>query len=86
VRRKFTGFEDARGRRGILQGLQRTARSRFPRLDTNEEQRDPHLRSADFFEVDRYPEITFESTRVVSIDEESAHLYGNLTMHGITQR
>ena len=52
---------------------------------TNDEQRDAHLRSADFFDADTYPEITFESTRIEAIDAESSRVYGNLTMHGVTR-
>jgi polyisoprenoid-binding protein YceI len=44
-----------------------------------------HLRSADFFDVETFPEITFESTRVEPIDENSSRVWGNLTMHGITR-
>ena len=54
-------------------------------IDTGEAQRDTHLRSADFFDVDAFPEITFESTRVEPIDENSSRVWGNLTMHGITR-
>jgi polyisoprenoid-binding protein YceI len=54
-------------------------------IDTNEEQRDAHLRSPDFFNAEEYPEITFESTRVEPIDEDSSHVYGNLVMHGIAR-
>jgi polyisoprenoid-binding protein YceI len=53
-------------------------------IDTGEAQRDTHLRSADFFDADRFPEITFESTRVEPIDDNSSRVWGNLTMHGIT--
>src|SRR5579871_2273588 len=52
---------------------------------TNDEQRDAHLRSADFFAADTYPEITFESTRIEAIDGESSRVYANLTMHGVTR-
>ena len=54
-------------------------------IDTGEEQRDAHLRSADFFDAEAFPEITFESTRVEPIDEDSSRVWGNLTMHGITR-
>ena len=66
------------------------SRARRPRtvkvasITTNEEQRDAHLRSADFFNAEEYPEITFESTRVEAIDDESSRVIGNLTMHGVT--
>ena len=53
-------------------------------IDTGEAQRDKHLRSAEFFNVEEFPEITFESTRVEAIDDESSRVYGNLTMHGVT--
>jgi polyisoprenoid-binding protein YceI len=43
------------------------------------------MRSPDFFDADNYPEITFESTRVEAIDEESSRVTGNLTMHGVTR-
>jgi polyisoprenoid-binding protein YceI len=53
-------------------------------ITTGEDARDEHLRSADFFDAEQYPEITFESTRVEPIDDESSRVFGNLTMHGIT--
>jgi polyisoprenoid-binding protein YceI len=53
-------------------------------ITTGDDQRDEHLRSPDFFDAEQYPEITFESTRVEAIDDESSRVFGNLTMHGIT--
>jgi polyisoprenoid-binding protein YceI len=53
-------------------------------IDTREEQRDAHLRSADFFEVEKYPHLTFESTRVEGTPEDLA-IYGKLTIRGITR-
>jgi polyisoprenoid-binding protein YceI len=53
-------------------------------ISTNQEQRDEHLRSADFFDAGQYPEIRFESTAIERIDEESYRVAGELTIHGVT--
>ena len=53
-------------------------------VDTNQEARDEHLRSADFFEVDKYPEISFSSTRIEQVDDETVKITGDLTLHGET--
>ncbi|HKK71984.1 MAG TPA: YceI family protein [Candidatus Krumholzibacteria bacterium] len=53
-------------------------------IDTRDEKRDEHLRSADFFDVETYPTLTFESTKV-EMDGDNYVLHGNLTMHGVTQ-
>jgi polyisoprenoid-binding protein YceI len=54
-------------------------------VDTNEPQRDAHLRSPDFFDAESYPQITFESTAIEALDDEEFRITGNLTMHGITK-
>jgi polyisoprenoid-binding protein YceI len=54
-------------------------------VDTREPQRDAHLRSADFFDADQNPEITFESTSVRAIDDEDFEIEGDFTLHGITR-
>ena len=54
-------------------------------ISTNNEQRDAHLRSADFFDVETYPEITFRSTRVEQIDDEVYRVTGDLTIKDATQ-
>lgn len=53
-------------------------------VDTNEEKRDEHLRSPDFFETENHPDLSFESTRIEAIDEETYRITGDLTMHGVT--
>lgn len=53
-------------------------------IDTREEQRDAHLRSADFFEVDKYPKLTFESTSIEGTPEHFT-VHGRLTIHGVTK-
>jgi polyisoprenoid-binding protein YceI len=54
-------------------------------VDTNEPQRDEHLRSGDFFDAERFPEIAFRSTGIRPLDEDSFEVVGDLTMHGITR-
>lgn len=53
-------------------------------IDTGIERRDNHLRSADFFEVEKHPEITFTSSRVVK-KGKGFSAYGTFTMHGISK-
>src|SRR5215469_8751783 len=54
-------------------------------LVTGVEYRDNHLKSADFLEVEKYPLITFKSTRVETADGEHAKVIGDLTIHGVTR-
>lgn len=55
-------------------------------IDTGEAQRDAHLRSADFFDVEQFPTLSFESTHVVRGGEEELTVEGDLTIHGVTRR
>jgi polyisoprenoid-binding protein YceI len=55
-------------------------------LDTAHEERDAHLRSPDFFDVERYPEISFEAIPVLFSGNGRFALHGKLTMKGITRR
>jgi polyisoprenoid-binding protein YceI len=54
-------------------------------VDTREPKRDDHLRSADFFDVQKYPTMTFKSTKVVPAGKEKLKVTGDLTMHGVTK-
>lgn len=54
-------------------------------IDTNNERRDGHLRSADFFDVATYPEIVFKSTKVTAKGGSAFDVAGTLTMHGVTR-
>lgn len=54
-------------------------------IDTREPQRDAHLRSADFFDVETFPTLTFRSTKVDTGGGASFTLAGDLTIHGVTR-
>jgi polyisoprenoid-binding protein YceI len=54
-------------------------------VDTREPQRDDHLRSADFFEVDKYPEIGFRSTAIRATGEDEFEIDADLSIHGVTR-
>lgn len=55
-------------------------------INTNVERRDNHLKSADFFEVEKYPEMTFKSTKILATGKPDKYLlYGELTIKGVTK-
>ena len=54
-------------------------------INTGVEMRDNHLRSADFFGVEKYAELTFVSTSAKKISDNKFTLTGNLTLHGVTK-
>jgi polyisoprenoid-binding protein YceI len=54
-------------------------------IDTRDEKRDGHLRSADFFDAARYPYLTFHSKRVEVVDADHGKLYGDLTIKDVTR-
>jgi polyisoprenoid-binding protein YceI len=55
-------------------------------VNTNVEMRDNHLRSADFFDVETFPQITFRSTAVRALGPESYAVTGDLTIRGVTKQ
>jgi polyisoprenoid-binding protein YceI len=54
-------------------------------IDTGNEQRDTHLRSADFLDVEQFPHLRFQSTRVENAGGERFRVLGKLTIHGVTR-
>jgi polyisoprenoid-binding protein YceI len=54
-------------------------------VNTNEDKRDDHLRSADFFDADQYEHITFESKAIVPVDDDTFEITGDLSLHGVTR-
>lgn len=54
-------------------------------VTTRQEARDNHLRSADFFDAEKYPTITFKSTDVKTVGEDTVDITGDLTIRDVTQ-
>jgi len=55
-------------------------------INTGEAQRDNHLKSADFFDVEKFPALSFRSTRVKRTGEDELAVTGDLTIHGVTRQ
>lgn len=54
-------------------------------INTDNEKRDGHLRSPDFFDTAKFPKMSFKSVKVTDAKGDSAKLHGELTMHGVTK-
>jgi len=54
-------------------------------INTDQEQRDNHLKGDDFFDAQKYPTLTFKSTGLKNVKGNQYKLTGNLTMHGVTK-
>jgi polyisoprenoid-binding protein YceI len=87
VRGRFSDFEGTiqlHEARPELSSVQFTVQAGS--IDTNERDRDTHLRSADFFDVDKHPTLTFRSTRIVKKSDTSFDVAGDLTIRGVTKQ
>jgi polyisoprenoid-binding protein YceI len=54
-------------------------------VNTGEEGRDAHLRSADFFDAEQHAQITFASKSITPVDDDTFEITGDLTLHGVTR-
>lgn len=87
VRGNFTDFDatlsvnDKDLTLSSVQGVVKTAS-----INTNDEKRDGHLRSADFFDAEKYPTFTFKSTKVEAKGGNIYHVTGDLTIKDVTRR
>jgi polyisoprenoid-binding protein YceI len=54
-------------------------------IDTRDANRDNHLRTADFLDVEKFPKITFKSTKVEPVGDNEYNVIGDLTLHGVTK-
>lgn len=87
VRGSFTDFDGsinvdpANPTRGSV-----TFKIKAASIDTNEPKRDAHLRSEDFFFVEKYPEITFKSSSIKPAGKDRYNVAGTLTMRGVSKQ
>ncbi len=85
VRGKFTEFKvDVDYDESDVTKSTVTAIIKTASIDTGNEGRDKHLRTPDFFDAEKYPEITFQSTRIVK-KGKGFEATGNFTLHGVTK-
>src|SRR5579863_735097 len=54
-------------------------------VHTREDQRDAHLKSADFFDVEKFPKITFQSKKIERSGDDELKVAGDLSLHGVTR-
>jgi polyisoprenoid-binding protein YceI len=85
VRGEFTEFEGTLEIPEDLSSARAYGTVKAASVDTNEPQRDDHLRSVDFFDAAQYPELRYESTSVERLDDETFRITGDLTLHGVTR-
>lgn len=84
VRGEFREFEGALEIGDDLERAKAYGVVKAASVDTNQEQRDEHLRSEDFFGAEANPELRFESKRIEQVDEDTYRIVGDLTMNGAT--
>ena len=85
VRGQFNEFEGTLEIREDLSSSKAYGTVKVASVDTNEPARDDHLRSADFFDAEKYPELRFESKKIEALDDEEFRITGDLTIHGVTK-
>jgi polyisoprenoid-binding protein YceI len=80
---RFSGTVDANEQNPA--GAQIAVQIEAASLDTGNEQRDGHLRSPDFFDVERFPTISFKSTRIEQSGDSEYAMHGDLTIRDVTK-
>ena len=82
---KFSDFEiNIDWNQNHMDSTQIDATIQVESIDTGIDARDEHLRNADFFDVERFPTIIFQSDSIKQLDYSHFEVYGDLSMHGVT--
>ncbi len=81
--RKFTAELSSNGKDFIADSIKVNIEAAS--IFTNADDRDTHLKSADFFDVENHKELTFVGTSLKKIDDENFQLKGNLTIRGVSK-
>lgn len=83
---RFTDFDaTVRMEPGNIETLEAEAKIKTVSINTGDETRDNHLRTNDFFNAEKYPEITFRSTGVHEVNSDNFKLEGELTIRDVTR-
>ena len=86
VKGEFRNFQASLSSNGEnFDGANASATIDVASIYTNNDDRDGHLKSGDFFDAEQFPQITFESTAFKKYDDENGQLKGNLTIKGVTK-
>ncbi len=85
VEGRFSEYSDSISAGDNFSDLKITLRINVSSISTDNEDRDKHLKSSDFFDIQKYPFIDFNSTKMAKVGDNLYKLYGNLTMHGVTK-
>lgn len=85
VKGRFTAFDGAFTVDDEGEGARAFGTIDVGSIDTHEAQRDEHVRSPDFFDVERFPEIRFESKTIEHIDGATFRVVGDVTIKGVTR-
>lgn len=85
VRGAFNEVEGTATTGADLEGAQIEVTMQAASVDTRQADRDGHLRSADFFDVETYPTLTFRSTEVTAVDDDTLRVTGDLTVKDVTR-
>ena len=86
VRGQFREFEGTALAAGNLVESRIAGKARVASIDTGQADRDAHLRSADFFDAEHFPEIAFESTRIEHVEGGMFRVVGDLTIRDQTRQ
>lgn len=85
VRGSFTEFSGTASSEENLNNAQINVEIDVNSVDTRNADRDGHLKTGDFFEVEKFPKITFASTEVTAKDDETLAVTGDLTIKDVTK-